>query len=192
MFSLITVEDVVRVPPEKFGQGLETVTHEELKTKYEGLVNENLGFAIAVIDVKTSLSGKIIPGDGATYHAVTFTLLSYKPEVQEVVEGEIIEVEDFGAFIRIGPLDALLHVSQIIDDFVSYDERQGALNAKESGRTLRQGDSVRARVTAVSFTKGKSSGKIGLTTRQPFLGKVEWIKEDIGKAEGKEKEKAKR
>ena len=184
MFSLRTLEDVVRVPPEKFGQELETVTHEELKTKYEGIVNENLGFVIAVIDVKASLSGKIIPGDGATYHMVTFTLLSYQPEVQEVVEGEVIEVEDFGAFVRIGPLDALLHVSQIIDDFVSYDERQGALNAKESGRTLRQGDSVRARVTAVSFTKGKSSGKIGLTTRQPFLGKVEWIKKDIEKAEG--------
>ncbi len=191
MFSLITLEDVVRVPPERFGQELETVTHEELKTKYEGVVNENLGFVIAVTSVKANPSGKIIPGDGATYHTVKFTLLSYLPEIQEIVEGEVIEMEDFGAFVRIGPLDALLHVSQIIDDFVSYDERQGALNAKESGRTLKQGDVVRARVTAVSFTKGKSSGKIGLTTRQPFLGKAEWIKEDIAKAEGKGKEKEK-
>ncbi len=195
MFSIISLEDVVRVPPEKFGKGLETVTQEELKAKYEGVVSENLGFVIAVIDAKASTSGKIIPGDGATYHTVSFSLLSYQPEVQEVVEGEVIEVEDFGAFVRIGPLDALLHVSQIIDDFVSYDERQGSLNAKESGRSLRQGDFVRARVTAVSFTKGKSSGKIGLTTRQPFLGKLEWIKEDIEKAKGgsgpKEKEKEK-
>lgn len=192
MFSIITLEDVVRVPPEKFGQELETVTNEELKAKYEGVLNENLGFVIAVIDVKASSSGKIIPGDGATYHAVSFTLLSYRPEVQEIVEGEVVELEDFGAFVRIGPLDALLHVSQIIDNFISYDERQGALNAKESGRTLRQGDAVRARVTAVSFTKGKSSGKIGLTTRQPFLGKIEWIKEDVEKVKGAEKEKAKR
>ena len=193
MFSIITFEDVVRVPPEKFGKGLETVTHEELKAKYEGVVSENLGFVIAIVDAKASSSGKIIPGDGATYHKVSFSLLSYQPEVQEVVEGEVIEVEDFGAFVRIGPLDALLHVSQIIDDFVSYDERHGSLNAKESGRNLHQGDFVRARVTAVSFTKGKSSGKIGLTTRQPFLGKVEWIKEDIEKTKdvGREKDKEK-
>lgn len=184
MFSIITFEDVVRVPPEKFGQELETVTREELKAKYEGIISKNFGFVIAVINLKASSSGKIIPGDGATYHTVSFTLLSYQPEVQEIVEGEVVEVEDFGAFIRIGPLDALLHVSQIIDDFISYDERQSSLNAKESGRALRQGDFVRARVTAVSFTKGKSSGKIGLTTRQPFLGKIEWISEDVKKLRG--------
>lgn len=181
MFNIITVEDVVKIPPERFGQNLETVAYEELKAKYEGIVSKDFGFVIAVINVKASLSGKIIPGDGATYHTVAFSLLTYYPEVQGVVEGEVVEVEDFGAFVRIGPIDALLHVSQVIDDFISYDERQGSLNAKESGRVLRQSDVVRARVTVVSFMKGKSSGKIGLTTRQPFLGKMEWIAEDVKK-----------
>ncbi len=184
MFKIVTVEDVVKIPPEKFGQNLEVVAYEELKTKYEGIVSKEFGFVIAVINVKASLSGKIIPGDGSTYHTVAFSLLTYYPEVQGVVEGEVVEVEDFGAFVRIGPIDALLHVSQVIDDFISYDERQSSLNAKESGRILRQGDVVRARVTVVSFMKGKSSGKIGLTTRQPFLGKMEWIAEDIKKLKG--------
>ena len=94
---------------------------------------------------------------------------------------EVVEVEDFGAFVRIGPIDALLHVSQIIDDFISYDEKQGVLIAKETGRTLRQGDIVRARITVVSFAKEGSSGKIGMTMRQPFLGKMDWIVEDVNK-----------
>lgn len=187
MFNIVTVEDVVRIPPERFNQELETVTRDELKVRYEGVVNKLFGFVIAVVNVKASNSGKIIPGDGATYHIVTFDLLTYFPEVQEIVEGEIVEVEDFGCFVRIGPIDALLHVSQIIDDFISYDERQGSLNAKESGRSLRPGDIVRARVTVVSFMKGKSSGKIGLTTRQPFLGKIEWIQEDIKKLQSPQK-----
>jgi len=181
MFNVVTVEDVVKIPPDRFGQDLEIVAYEELKAKYEGIVSKDFGFVIAVINVKASLSGKIIPGDGATYHTVTFSLLTYYPEVQGIVEGEVVEVEDFGAFVRIGPIDALLHVSQVIDDFISYDERQGSLNAKESGRILKQGDIVRARVTVVSFMKGRSSGKIGLTTRQPFLGKMEWIEEDVKK-----------
>lgn len=181
MFNIIAVVDIVKIPPEKFGQDLELVANEELKVKYEGIVSKDFGFVIAVINVQASLSGKIIPGDGSTYHAVTFSLLTYYPEVQRIVEGEVVEVEDFGAFVRIGPIDALLHVSQVIDDFISYDERQGSLNAKESGRVLRQGDIIRARVTVVSFMKGTSSGKIGLTTRQPFLGKIEWIAEDINK-----------
>jgi DNA-directed RNA polymerase subunit E' len=181
MFSVITAEDTVRIPPDRFGQALESVTYDELKAKYEGIVDKDYGFVIAVTDMNVDAVGRIMPGDGATYHTVSFTLLSYSPEVQEIVEGEVVEVEDFGAFVRVGPIDALLHVSQVIDDFVSYDEQRGALIAKETGRVLRQGDIVRARITVVSFARGGSSGKIGLTMRQPFLGKLEWIKEDLEK-----------
>jgi DNA-directed RNA polymerase subunit E' len=179
MFSLITAEDTIRIPPERFNQALESVTYDELKAKYEGIVDKDYGFVIAVTDMKVNPVGRIMPGDGATYHTVTFTLLSYSPEVQEVVEGEVVEVEDFGAFVRIGPIDALLHVSQVIDDFVSYDEQRGALMARETGRVLKKGDAIRARITVVSFARGGSSGKIGLTMRQPFLGKLEWIREDL-------------
>ncbi len=182
MFGLITLEDTVRIPPEKFDQALDVVTHEELSGKFEGIVSTELGFVVAVTNMEVSPVGRVIPGDGATYHTVSFTLLSYYPEVQEIVEGEVVEVEDFGAFIRVGPIDALLHVSQVIDDFVSYDERRGALMAKSTGRLLAQGDTVRGRITVVSLGRGGSSGKIGMTMRQPFLGKLEWIGADVEKA----------
>lgn len=182
LFSLITLEDTVRIPPEKFDKALETVTHEELSVKFEGIVSKELGFVVAVTKMEVSPIGRIIPGDGATYHTVSFTILSYVPEVQEIVEGEVVEVEDFGAFIRVGPIDALLHVSQMIDDYVSYDERRGVLMAKEAGRILKQGDNIRGRITVVSLGRRGSSGKIGMTMRQPFLGKIEWIKEDVQKA----------
>lgn len=181
MFNIIIVEDTVRILPEKFDKALEVVTHEELKAKYEGIVSKDVGFVIAVTDIKVNPIGKILPGDGATYHTVSFTLLTYYPEIQEIVEGEVVEIEDFGVFVRIGPIDALLHVSQVIDNFVSYDEKQGALIAKETGRVLRKGDIVRARITVVSFAKEGSSGKIGLTMRQPFLGKLEWIADEVKK-----------
>lgn len=181
MFELVTLEDTIRIPPEKFGKPLEKAAFEQLKAKYEGIVSEDFGYIIIVTNIKVDPVGKIVPGDGATYHRAVFTLLTYHPKIQEIVEGEVVEIEDFGAFIRIGPIDALLHVSQIIDDFVSYDERQGVLLAKESQRQLKQGDAVRVRVTAVSFARGGTSGKIGVTMRQPFLGKLEWIKEDVKK-----------
>ena len=127
MFRLITLEDTIRIPPETFGNPLEAVGHQQVRAKYEGIVGEELGYVIAVTDVKVSLVGKIIPGDGATYHKVSFSLLTYYPKIQEVVEGEVVEIADFGAFIRIGPIDALLHVSQLMDDFISYDEKQGVL-----------------------------------------------------------------
>jgi DNA-directed RNA polymerase subunit E' len=194
LFKLITREDTIRIPPETFGNPLEAVSLQQVKTKYEGVVDEELGYVIAVTDVKVSSTGKIIPGDGATYHKVSFSLLTFYPKIQEVVEGEIVEIADFGAFVRIGPIDALLHVSQLMDDFISYDEKQGVLLGKETKRKLMSGDHVRVRITAVSLGRAGSSGKIGVTARQPFLGKLEWIEQDVQKiketAEKKSKQKA--
>ena len=181
MFKLITREDTIRIPPETFGNPLEAVGHQQVKAKYEGIVDEELGYVIAVTKVAVSPIGKIIPGDGATYHKVTFSLLTFYPKLQEIVEGEVVEIADFGAFVRIGPIDALLHVSQLMDDFISYDEKQSVLLGKETKRKLMTGDQVRVRITAVSLGRAGSSGKIGVTARQPFLGKLEWIENDIQK-----------
>jgi DNA-directed RNA polymerase subunit E' len=158
-------------------------------------VDEILGYVIAATNVKVSPIGKIIPGDGAAYHKVTFSSFkTFYPVLQEVVEGEVVEIADFGAFVRIGPVDALLHVSQLMDDFISYDEKQGVLIGKETGRRLAAGDKVRVRITAVSLGRvGGGSAKIGVTARQPFLGKLEWIEQELQKLKEvseKKKEKA--
>jgi len=175
------LEDTIRIPPETFGNPLEAVGYQQVKAKYEGVVDETLGYVIAVTKVEVSSIGKIIPGDGAAYHKVNFSLLTFYPKIQEVVEGEVVEIADFGAFVRIGPIDALLHVSQLMDDFISYDEKQGVLLGKETKRKLMSGDQVRVRITAVSLGRAGSSGKIGVTARQPFLGKLEWIDTDLKK-----------
>ena len=59
---------------------------------------------------------------------------------------------------------------------------------KTSKRTLKQGDLCVARIVAISH-KGEEP-KIGLTMRQPGLGKIEWIKEDQQKKERNEKKAA--
>ncbi len=181
MFKLITLQDTIRIPPETFGNPLEKVGRDRVKTKYEGIVDEELGYVIAVTSVEVSPTGKIIPGDGATYHRVTFSLVTFYPVIQEVVEGDVVEIADFGAFVRIGPVDALLHVSQLMDDYMSYDEKQGVLMGKETKRKLSSGDDVRVRITAVSLGRAGSSGKIGVTARQPSLGKLDWLKADAAK-----------
>jgi len=188
VFKLFTVEDTVRIPPEKFGESINKAAKEQIRIKYENMVDETLGYVLYIVDVDVDPVGKVIPGDGSTYHRIIFQLLTFYPEMHEVVEGEVIEVTDFGAFIRVGAEDALVHVSQIMDDYINYDERNAILIGKESNKKLSKGDSVRARVIAVSFPRGSISGKIGLTMRQPLLGKLEWIKEETIKEEQLKKE----
>lgn len=192
MFKLIMLEDTIRIPPDKFSKLVETVTYEQLKSKYEGMIDEELGYVIAVTEIQVNPVGKIIPGDGATYHRTRFSILTFYPKLQEVVEGEVVEIADFGAFVRVGPIDALLHVSQLLDDYISYDEKQGVLMGKETRRKLATGDPVRVRVTAVSLARGGGSGKVGVTARQPFLGKLEWIKSDLERMRSGEVEKTKK
>ncbi len=134
-----------------------------------------------MVEVLNIGMGKLIPGEGATYHEVTVKILTFKPRVNALALGEVVEVVDFGAFIRLGPLDGLCHVSQITDDLFSYDSRSASLVGKETGRKIREGDLVRARIVAVSIDGGARGGKLGLTMRQPYLGKLEWIKEELAK-----------
>ncbi|MFH2110513.1 MAG: DNA-directed RNA polymerase [Candidatus Bathyarchaeota archaeon] len=186
MFNLITLKDTIRIHPSMFGEPLTEAAYKELRSKYEGLVDEELGYIISVIRLEVNPNGRIIAGDGATHHPVTFDILAFFPQLQEVIEGEVVEVADFGTFLRIGPVDALLHVSQLMDDFISYDERQGVLLGKESGRTISRGDVFRVRIVAVSFPRGRSGGKIGVTARQPMLGKMDWIVEETKTGEEEE------
>jgi DNA-directed RNA polymerase subunit E' len=178
MYKLVTITDTVRVPPDRFEEPLKEVVHDVLRKTYEGLMDKDIGVVLAITEVKEIGVGRIIMGDGASYHDVVFEALVYKPEVNEVVLGEVVEIVEFGAFVRLGPVDGLAHVSQVMDDFVGYDKKKGILYGKESKRTLKEGDKIRARIVTVSMKKGARAGKIGLTMRQPGLGKLEWIEEE--------------
>ena len=182
MYLVSKIEDTVRIPPSKFGEPLENVAVEILNESYVGKIDKKLGLMVTVKEIEELGTGKVIMGDGAAYHDVIFTALFFKPELHEIVEGEVIEITEFGAFIRIGPMDGLVHVSQVTDDYINYDGKRGALIGKESKKSLEEGNKVRARIVALSL-KGKSSKetKIGLTMRQPGLGRFEWIDEEKNK-----------
>ena len=181
MFAIVHMDDVVRIPPNRMKNSLNVTATEILKEKYESMISPDLGYVIMIIDAKANSVGKLVAGDGATYHKVSFRALTFYPKLQEIVEGEIVEITDFGAFVRIGPTDALLHLSQITDDYLKSDVKQGVIVANQSARSLKIGTRIRARVTAVSLGKGAAMGKIGITCRQPYLGAIDWIEEELRK-----------
>ena len=189
VFSISTLGDVVRIPPNLFGTSLKKAAINILKSKYESMVNSNLGYIIMILDAKVDPMGKVIAGNGGTFHRVTFDALTFYPKLQEIVNGEIVDITEFGAFVRIGPTDALLHLSQVMDDYLKSDVASGMILANQSGRTLKVGSTIRTRITAVSLGKAATMGKIGITCRQPFLGTPDWIKEELKNSNApKEKE----
>jgi len=187
MFYKAEVRDHIRVSPDLFNLEVNEAVLTRIKGKYEGFISKDLGIVIDVTDVKEIGEGVIIPGDGASYYDAKFELLTFKPEMQEVVLGKIKDIADFGAFINIGPVEAMIHVSQTMDDFVSFSKDK-VLSGKETKKTLKVGDKCRARIIATSF-KDVANPKLGLTMRQPFLGRLDWIEDDQKKPEQPKEEK---
>lgn len=193
MYRKMRLADTVRIAPETLGEPVEQAVKLALRDKLEGLVDKRIGAMVAVIDVVEIGEGHILAGDGGVYYDVVFDALTFMPEMQEIIEGSVVEVVEFGVFAGIGPLDGLVHVSQLTDEFVSYDEKNARLITKESGRSIAEGDKVRARIIAVSLNEREPrDSKIGLTMRQHALGKLEWIEEMRKPKEEGEKAKPKK
>lgn len=187
LFYKVELKDHIRVPPKIFNLDVEEAVLQRLKKKYDCFISRDLGFVVDVDEVKAVKEGVIIPGDGASYYETEFTLLVFRPEMQEVVLGKIKDIADFGAFISIGPTEGMVHISQTMDDFVSFSKDK-VLLGKETKKSLKVTDNCRARIIAVSF-KDLKSPKLGLTMRQISLGKLEWIEEDAKKKQEKEEPK---
>jgi DNA-directed RNA polymerase subunit E' len=179
MFMKYKVMDNVSISPLLFGEDLAEAAKKQLMERYLNTYDEEMGYIIKIDEIAVDPVGKVLSEDGSSYHKVKFTAYTFKPILNEIIEGEVVEITTFGLFIRIGPIDALLHISQIMDDLVVVDTVQGMVRGQETGKTIRVGDPIRARVIAISPPKGIAVLKVGLTCRGGLLGKVDWIIEEI-------------
>ena len=183
MYMINEVEKVIRIPPKELGDDPDKVVNEQTWETYEGRLTEgDKAFTVLIKNVRSEGYGRIVHGDGAVYQTVKFEQVIFKPRENEVVEGVVVEILKFGAFVKFGPLDGLIHVSQVLDDRVDIDEANQRLVGKETGRFLAVGDIVKARVVSIDLNeKNPQDSKIGLTMRQPGLGKLQWLEEDRAK-----------
>src|SRR3989338_4047763 len=110
----------IRVPPHFFSEDVNKAVLRSIRQKYEGFIDPDLGIVVDVVGIVDIKDGVIIPGDGAPYYETVFEELVFRPELQEVVVGKIKDIADFGAFLTLGPIDGMIHISQTMDDFVSF------------------------------------------------------------------------
>jgi DNA-directed RNA polymerase subunit E' len=186
MYYRMKLADKVRVPPHRLGEDLEKVILDVLREQLEGSIDKEIGIFIAVTRVLDIGEGEIVPGDGAVYYDVDFESVVLRLSLQEVIEGLVVETTSFGAFVSLGPIDAMLHVSQISDEYINYDEKNSRLICQESKRFIAVDEKIRARIVTLSLNEREPrDSKIGLTMRQSGLGTSRWLEEDMAK----EKEK---
>jgi DNA-directed RNA polymerase subunit E' len=179
MYKRARLKDTVEVPPEYLADVSPELVKHLLQDKLEGRMDEDVGSVVSVIEVHDIGDGAVIPNRPGVYYEAEFDALTFDPQMQEVVDGEVVEVVNFGAFVGIGPVDGLLHVSQISNEYLAFDDENQALSSRDSNRMLSVGDSVRTRIVTKSVDeRNPRDSKIGLTAKQPGLGKHGWLEED--------------
>ncbi|MGC9058840.1 MAG: DNA-directed RNA polymerase [Candidatus Aenigmatarchaeota archaeon] len=174
MYKIVTVREKIKVTPEKLDLPKEEAISKAIEENLEGLTDPKLGMIfLSLVSIDNIGEGKIYPADPNIYYLVTFKMFVYKPELHELVIGEVVDNTDFGSFVRIGPIDGLVHISQLMDDYVSFDKKNSVFLGKQTKKTLKIGDKVLARIISISW---KEQNKIGLTMRQAGLGALHWLK----------------
>ena len=136
MYKVMTKEDTIRIPAEymRKGQSLDQHIDRLSMGAFEGKFDAENRFVLVTNNHKTIGRGRIIHGDGAIYQRVQFDAVLFCMDDQEVVEGAVSEVNEFGAFVRIGPMEALLHKSQIMDEPVDINIGANKITGRQTGR----------------------------------------------------------
>ena len=179
MYKRVRLKDTVEVPPKHLADVSPELVRRLLQDKLEGQMDENIGSVVSVTKVHDIGDGAVLPNRPGVYYEADFDAVTFDPQMQEVVDGEVVEVVNFGAFIGIGPVDGLLHVSQISDEYLAYDGENQQLASRDSNRVLSVGDAVRARIVTKSVDeRNPRDSKIGLTAKQPGLGKHGWLEDE--------------
>ncbi|PSQ16839.1 DNA-directed RNA polymerase [Halobacteriales archaeon QS_8_69_26] len=179
MYKQVRLIDTVEVPPKELADVSPQLVKRLLQDKLEGRMDEEVGSVVSVVEVHEVGDGTVLPNRPGVYYEVEFDAVTFDPQMQEVVDGTVVEIVEFGAFVGIGPVDGLLHVSQISDEYLAYDEGGETLASRDSNRTLTVEDAVRARIVTKSIDeRNPRDSKIGLTGSQPGLGKHGWLQEE--------------
>jgi DNA-directed RNA polymerase subunit E' len=199
MYFVLKCKDKVRLPAQYFSMKLEDSLTQILREKYERRIDKDAGVVLALWNVAPAGDGIVIAGDNAAYYEVAFDVLAYHPLVNEVIETEVSEIVEFGAFLSLGPMEGLVHLSQIANDFLTYNKKTASFTGRESKKSLKKADHVFAKISTVSMKGSIPETKIGLTMRPDGLGKDEWIsakkpaagEEQPPKKEGRKKKEEK-
>lgn len=184
----MNIEEKIRIHPSMLNMDIEDAAKKVLRDTYERRIFKEVGFVLSVDDVEIAGNGVIVPGDPNIYYNTKFNALVFNASVNEVFESEVKEIVEFGAFCSIGPLDGLLHVSQVAGEKFFYDKKSKTLSSRGK-KAIKKADVLLLKISTVSLKSSASDTKVGLTMRSEGLGKPDWAEEEKKKPAAKKAEK---
>jgi len=191
MFYFIDVREKIGVEAQRIKENIRDSIEESIDAKHS---REENGVFLGVTEIKkVGESGDILPERPEIYFDVEYTALFFQPIQGEIVQGLVVDVAEFGPFVRIGPIDALAHISQITTEKMTYNPQQDVIANKDNKMVIQAGDQLIASVANATISQDRM--RVNLTMRQDGLGLLKWLTKEKGKkkaAEGKEEKAEKK
>jgi len=182
MFVIGTIADTIRIPPTIFFQSTRTSAHQEIDKKYPNRVIMDVGLVICRYGGVTQIGdGVCVPGDGAAHHEVVFRLVVFRPFVEEVCVGHIVESSEEGIKVALGdffgdifiPAYWMLRPSQYdkdsglwvwTPDYGEDEDGGDEVKAEEEqeeqqGYDMDIGSEIRFKVKGINFTQVTNTAK---------------------------------
>lgn len=171
MFYIIEVKEKVGIE----AQNLKENINESIEEKLENLhIKENNGVFLGIVEIKNiGESGEILPEKPYIYFDVEYKALFFQPLEGEIIESYITDVAEFGPFVRFGPVEALIHISQISKEKLSYNPEQDVIASRDNKIIIKKGEEVRAMV--VNFSISEEKTRVNLTMKQDGLGLIKVV-----------------
>ncbi len=185
MFYLVDVEEKVGVEAQKLKQNIKESIEEKLEEMH---LKEENGVFLGVVEIKNvGETGEILPERPYIYFDVNYTTLFFQPVQNEIVEGTIAEIAEFGPFVRLGPIDAFIHISQITKEKLTYNPEQDIITTKDGKFVIKKDEKVRALVANSSISEERI--RVNLTMRQDGLGLIRLLEKEKKLKKKEEKKK---
>jgi DNA-directed RNA polymerase subunit E' len=189
MFYLVDVRERVGVGAQRIKENIQESIEESIDAKH---TREENGVFLGVTEIKkVGESGDILPERPEIYFDVEYMGLFFQPQPNEIIQGMVVDVAEFGPFVRIGPVDALAHISQITTEKMTYNPQQDVIANKDNKLVIQTGDQLIAAVANSTIAPDRM--RVNLTMRQDGLGLLKWlVKEKVKKkTEAKEEKEPK-
>jgi DNA-directed RNA polymerase subunit E' len=179
----------VGVGAQRIKENIQESIEESIDAKH---TREENGVFLGVTEIKkVGESGDILPERPEIYFDVEYMGLFFQPQPNEIIQGMVVDVAEFGPFVRIGPVDALAHISQITTEKMTYNPQQDVIANKDNKLVIQTGDQLIAAVANSTIAPDRM--RVNLTMRQDGLGLLKWlVKEKVKKkTEAKEEKEPK-
>lgn len=174
MFTLATVEDLIRLDPDTFELPQHDALQQEVNRKYSNKVVPGVGLGVALYDVLSSSDGEVKNGDGAVFVKCKFRLVVFSPFAGEILVGWISSCTPEGINVRMEFFDDIFLPKNMLFAEAQFVAKEQAWvwNVNEMDLFLDTNEKLRFRVESTEY--GKDGMKIVGSCAEEGLGLISW------------------